>query len=126
MCKICEPILGKNTLPHTEDTCALRQGSYCPICGTGTHFAKLCPKIAHKPNSDKIKAIASDRAEPVENILIMADTNDGYIEYLKQNGLPISRKIQENRIVIEEYLASRYPPIKLVNPIVGKTNKQKK
>jgi hypothetical protein len=126
MCKICEPILGKNTLPHTEETCALRQGSYCPICGPGTHFARFCPNMSRAPISDTIKAIPSDRAPPTEPIIVLADTNDGYIEYLKQHGLPISRKIQENRARVEDDLASRNPSIKLVNPIIGKNVKQKK
>lgn len=75
--------------------------------------------MSHAPVSDKVKAIANDRAESTEPILVLADTNDGYIEYLKQHGLPISRKIQENRVQVQEDLASRNPPIKLVNPIIG-------
>jgi hypothetical protein len=82
--------------------------------------------MSHTPISDSIKAIPNDRAPPNEPILVLADTNDGYIEYLKQHGLPISRKLQENRAQVEEDLASRNPPIKLVNPIVGKSIKQKK
>lgn len=117
MCKICEPIFGYGGLPHTEEMCAFRQGAYCSVCGPGTHYASYCP-LKPKKISDKAKPIVSVE-EPVETppSILMSNTNEGYVEYLRQNGLDTSKKPQENRSRVEKHLA---PRLKLVNPPVPK------
>jgi hypothetical protein len=115
MCLICEPILGRGCLPHTEETCALRQGSYCPTCGIGTHFPRFCPKKARRIRADPI--IESVPVIPQAYITI-SDTNEGYVEFLKQNGMTISKKFQENKDSVYEHFASRNIIVR--NPPVGK------
>ncbi len=121
MCSICKPILGTTGgIPHTESQCALKQGCFCPVCGPSTHLPRLCPK--------KARAIFP-RAEPIEGLppiqhppsLIMADTNEGYMEFLKQNELSVLKKSSENKSRIEEQLKSRETPLVLVTtPVQAK------
>jgi hypothetical protein len=44
----------------------------------------------------------------------MADSNTGYVEYLKQNGLEIHRKQSDNKDAVAEHLLSRKTPLVLV------------
>lgn len=113
MCKFCDPILGSGGFVHTEAECPLKQGCYCPVCGPGTHFPIDCP---HKPKrvSRFANAIRSDTPTPiVQKTHIMADLNTGYVEYLKQHGLEIYRKQEDNRAAIARHLMSRAPPLVL-------------
>jgi hypothetical protein len=48
--------------------------------------------------------------------MFMADTNQGYCEYLRQNDVPVSRKQADNRMAVQEHLMSLDPPLLLVNP----------
>lgn len=126
MCSICKPILGNiGGIPHNETQCALKQGCFCPVCGPSTHLPRFCPKKSH--------AVLPRNAKPIESLppidhppsLIMADTNDGYIEYLKQNGLTTSRKISENKKYVQNHLESREPPYILLNTPVEAERKIK-
>ena len=118
MCKICEPILGTKCVPHTEETCALRQAAYCPVCGPGTHFPRFCPKKPRRVPRAAAPIATVETPPPEKPIFLMSNSSDGYMEYLKQNCLEVSRKAQENRYTIEKHLASRETPMKLVTPIV--------
>jgi hypothetical protein len=116
MCLICEPILGHGGLPHTEETCALRQGSYCPTCGLGTHFPRFCPKKARRMRASP-QTNQTNQTNQI-NYIVIANTNEGYLEFLKQNNLPISKKPQENKDTVHDHFASRNITVR--NPPVGK------
>lgn len=47
-------------------------------------------------------------------MVIMEDSNSGYVEYLKQNGLEIYRKQSDNKVAVAEHLLSRKVPLTLV------------
>ena len=114
MCKFCDAVLGPGGFAHAESECPLKQGCYCPVCGPGTHFPIHCP---HKPKriSRFAPAISSDKPLPItENTYIMADSNSGYVEYLKQYGLEIHRKHENNRDAVAHHLMSRNESFKLV------------
>jgi hypothetical protein len=48
--------------------------------------------------------------------MFMADSNQGYCEYLRQNGLDIEKKQSDNRSAVQDHLLSLEPPLLLVNP----------
>jgi hypothetical protein len=48
----------------------------------------------------------------------MADTNQGYCEYLRQNDLPVERKHADNRAAVQRHLMTLDTPLLLVNPPV--------
>ncbi len=117
MCKFCDNILGPGGFQHAESDCPLKQGCYCPVCGPGTHFPIHCP---HKPKraSRFASAIQSDQIPPItQKTLVMADSNSGYVEYLKQHGLEIHRKQQDNADAVAKHLMSRDDPLVLVKHI---------
>jgi len=47
-------------------------------------------------------------------MVVMEDSNSGYVEYLKQYGLEIYRKQSDNKVAVEEHLLSRKVPLMLV------------
>ena len=115
MCDFCAPLLGRGGLKHTEKECALKQSAHCPLCGPGTHFRTMCPKKTKSP-SPNAKPIASLKPPRQSNHMFMADTNQGYCEYLRQNDIPVERKQADNRMAVQEHLMSLDPPLLLVNP----------
>jgi hypothetical protein len=116
MCKFCDPILGSGGLPHTEESCVLKQSAYCPLCGPSLHFADDCPYKSNRKLTSKTQAIPTAVTESCDPYIVIANKNSGYVEFLKQNELPISKKIQENRARIKEHLASREIPLEMVEP----------
>jgi hypothetical protein len=48
--------------------------------------------------------------------MFMADSNQGYCEYLRQNGIEIEKKQSDNRSAVQDHLLSLEPPMLLVNP----------
>jgi hypothetical protein len=116
MCDFCKPILGPGGLSHIENSCALKQSAYCPLCGPNLHFADDCPNRSKRKLTDKTQAIPTASTELCEPYIIIPDKNNGYIEFLKQNELPISKKIQENRAQVKHHFTSREPPLVMVEP----------
>lgn len=53
-------------------------------------------------------------------MVVMEDSNSGYVEYLKQHGLEIYRKQSDNRDAVAEHLLSRKVPLTLVTNKVPK------
>lgn len=119
MCDFCASILGRGGFPHTQKDCALKQSAHCPLCGPGTHFRNACPKKG-KPLAPLAKPVASLPPPKQPNHLFMADTNQGYCEYLRQNELPVERKQADNRAAVQRHLMTLDPPLLLVNPPVPK------
>ena len=115
MCDFCAPIVGRGGLWHTEKDCAVKQSAHCPLCGPGTHFKSMCPK-RRKPMSPHAKPIASSKPPCNPPHMFMSDSNQGYCEYLRQNGLDIERKQSDNRSAVQQHLLSQDPPLLLVNP----------
>lgn len=114
MCKFCDAVLGPGGFHHAESDCPLKQGCYCPVCGPGTHFPIHCP---HKSKRISRFATAIQSKTPkliMQKTHIMADSNAGYVEYLKQYGLEIHRKQQDNRDAVAKHLTSRDNHIVLV------------
>lgn len=116
MCSLCETILGKCAIPHTENMCALKQASNCPVCGPSTHFPRFCPKRSKRSIPVEAKPIATEVSEPGAPYFFMADSNGSYIEFLKSNGEKATRKFYENKALVERHLESRDPPCMLRNP----------
>jgi hypothetical protein len=119
MCSICIPILGSGGLPHTEEMCAVKQSAYCPVCGPSTHFPSRCPKKG-KPLCPRAEAIPSLTPAPLPPYIVLADTNETYVEYIKHFGLEISRKQCDNKATVADHLESRDTPTVLVNPPVSR------
>jgi hypothetical protein len=116
MCKFCDPILGPGGLPHTEESCALKQSAYCPLCGPSLHFAEDCPNRSNRRLTDRTRAIPTAVTESSDPYIVLANKNTGYAEFLKQHELQISKKIQENRARVKEHFASREPSLEMVEP----------
>ena len=117
MCDFCIPIVGRGGQRHTEKDCAVKQSAHCPLCGPGTHFRSMCAK-RRKPMAPNAKAIASVKPPKQPNHMFMADSNQGYCEYLRQNGIEIEKKQSDNRSAVQDHLLSLEPPQLLVNPPV--------
>lgn len=116
MCSLCETILGKCAIPHTESMCALKQAANCPVCGPSTHFPRFCPKKSKRSIPSQIKPIPTETTEPSPPFFFMANSNQSYIEFLKSNGEKPTRKFYENKAHVEQYLESRDPPCMLRSP----------
>jgi hypothetical protein len=116
MCSFCEPILGSGGLPHTEESCALKQSAYCPLCGPSLHFAEACPYKSNRNLTDKTRAIETAVTAPCDPYIVIANKNSGYIEFLKQNSLPSSKKTHENQAQVRKHFASREPSLEMVEP----------
>lgn len=122
MCRICEPILGRGGVPHTEAECKLKKASQCPVCGPRTHFPAQCPKAPKKRLPDSEAAIPSvgPKEEEVYPMMIMADTQEGQIEFLVSKGLgkkiDLERQtLSQNRDAVQEQLGSIESPLLLQN-----------
>ena len=115
MCDFCIPIVGRGGMAHTVKDCAIKQSAHCPHCGPGTHFRSGCPK-KRKPLSPNAPAIASIKSAKQPPHLYMSDSNQGYCEYLRQNGLATDKKPAENRAAVQKHLLTQEQPLVLVNP----------
>lgn len=109
MCKHCAPILGPHVRAHNEDECPLKQASYCSLCGVNGHFSKSCAKKV-----PKIDPISNLPLESPKQIFMMADNNQGYVEYLKLHSQPQSTLKERNKALVEEHLKKR--EYTLMNP----------
>ena len=106
MCKICRPILGPYTKPHTDAECPLSQASYCSRCGTNRHFRGQCTFMP-KPIAFTQQAIPSVHAEPIQKSYAMANTNEAYIEYCRLFALPVQGTMDLNKQTVVAHLETR-------------------
>lgn len=106
MCKICRPILGPHTKPHTEAECPLSQAAYCSRCGTNRHFKSQC-NFKAKPIPFTQQAIHSTPAEPGQKAYSIANTNDAYVEYCRLFTKPVQGTLELNKQTVVEDLERR-------------------
>jgi hypothetical protein len=115
MCDFCIPILGRGGLPHTNKDCALKQTAHCSNCGSGVHFRTQCPKM-QKSIHPLVKPIAASPTAKQPAHMEMSNSVIGYMEYLRQNGVEVPKKITEIRSAVQKHLLSQDTPLLLVNP----------
>ena len=104
MCKHCAPILGPRARAHNEDECPLKQASHCSLCGINGHFTKTCHRTPSVPD---LQEIPNTPLGPPKQIFMMADNNQGYVEYLKLHSQPQSTLRERNRALVEDHLKKR-------------------
>ena len=102
MCKICQPILGNDTLCKSEKECPLLQAAYCAQCASTGHFQKDCK---YQVNTI-IYEIPCLSPEPRKPILYLRDDPKSVIAFLTKHKLQTIRMkdglLEESRRKIEE------------------------
>ena len=102
MCKICQPILGNETLCKSEKECPLVQAAYCAQCACTGHFQKDC-KYQPKPIKSEIPCI---RPESRKQILYLRDDPKSVLAFLTKHKIQTIRMKdglnEEERRKVEE------------------------
>lgn len=102
MCKICQPILGNETLCKSEKECPLVQAAYCAQCACTGHFQKDC---TYQPKSIKSE-IPCIRPEARKEILYLRDDPKSVLAFLTKHKIQTIRMkeglTEEERRKVEE------------------------
>ena len=121
MCKLCEPILGRDTLCKSEKECPLRQAAYCGQCACRGHFQGDCDYKPRAPKSE-IPCVSPEVREPV---LYLRDDPKSTVAFLKRFKIDNrtkegvnedeQRKIEEKqKKVLKRYLEEQHVTVEFI------------
>jgi hypothetical protein len=114
MCDVCIPVLGAAVEKHQKEQCCLLQGMVCPRCGPRTHAPSRCPVV--NPKKLTSQPIPSLKPEPrSKRPYSITNTNEAFLEYIKNNTLVADKNIHKNRLTVTAHLSRIgcipvYPP----------------
>ena len=135
-CRICISILGRGTLCRSEETCPLKQASYCSQCAHTGHFLEQCDYKAKEPTT----TIESVSPEVKPSVFTLRDDPITFRTFLFKHKMTMyrfkeditkeeRRKVEEKmkrdilKYLQEEGLEVRWEPTEWTTKKIGKKKK---